>query len=110
MIEFVERFVEAAREDRFKARDFVIGRSRGRADHAGQAQDGGEIGIGLDAVLLAQVFDRSQIGGGDFLIHGDGGRSGELVAHRDVEMAAADTLANDLADARFERLKPLGHA
>ena len=105
-------FVEAARDRWFEARDLVVGSSKagGRADDAGQAQNGGEIRFGLHAELLAQILDGAQIGCRDFVVHGDGCRPGELVAQRDVEMAAPHAVANDLADARLERLEALGHA
>ena len=80
------------------------------ADHAGQAQNGSEVRFGLHAELRPQIRDGSQIGRRDLLIDGDGGRAREFIAQRDVEMAAPDALADDLPDARLERLEALGHA
>ena len=109
-VELVESFGEASRRDLFEAREVVVERRSRRLNHAGQAQDRGEVRVGRYAELLSQRADGLQIGCRDFFIHSDGGGPRDFVAQRHVEMPAADALADDLADARLERLEALRHA
>ena len=51
-----------------------------------------------------------QIRRGDFLIHADGCGAREFVMQSDIEMAATNALADDLADARLKRLEAFGNA
>ena len=51
-----------------------------------------------------------QVCGRDFLIDAHGRRAREFVVQGDVQMAAAHAVANDLADARLERLEAVRHA
>ena len=70
LVELVERFGEASRHDGFKARDFLFERRSGGADHAGQAQNGSEIGFRLARRIASRrSFNGLQIGRRDFLIH-----------------------------------------
>ena len=55
-------------------------------------------------------MDGFEIGRSDFLIDAHGRRAREFVANREIEMAAADAFADDLAHARLDRLEALRHA
>ena len=109
-IEFIERFVKAARDDGFEAFDFPFDRCGGRADNSGQAQDGGQVGFGLDAEFLTQRIDGFQVRGCDIVIHTNGSGTCEFVMQSEIEMAAAHAFAENLADARLERLEAFGNA
>ena len=64
----------------------------------------------MDPELLPQRVDGFEVCRGNFLIDPHGRRAREFVANREIEMAAADAFANDLADARLDRLEALRHA
>jgi hypothetical protein len=104
-IEFFESFAEATLDYRAEAFDFAVQGRGGSADDSGQAKDGGEVGLSLNAKFFAERIDSFQVCGGDIVIHADCCGASEFIVQREIEMAAADAFAENLADARFERLE-----
>ncbi len=104
-IEFFERFAEAAHDDSFQTLEFAFERGGGRADDSGQAEDGSEVRLGVNAEFLAERIDGLEVCGGDIVIHADRGGPSKFIVQSEIQMAAAYTFAEDLADARLERLE-----
>src|SRR5580704_15575249 len=109
-IEFFERFAEATLDYRSQALEFAVRGCGGRADDSGQAEDGGEVGLGLNAEFLAERVDGFEIRGSDIVIYADCGGAREFVVQSEIEMTAANAFAEDLTDARFERFETFGNA
>lgn len=76
----------------------------------GQAKDRGEVGFGLNAEFLAERIDGFQVRGGDIVIHADGCGTCQFVVQREIQMAATNAFAKNLADARLERLEAFRNA
>jgi hypothetical protein len=104
-IEFFEGFAKATFDDGAEAFDFAVQGRGGRADDSGQAEDGGEVWLGLNAELFAERIDGFEICRSNIVIHADGCGTREFVMQCEIEMAAANAFAKDLADARLERLE-----
>ena len=110
-IELVERFAEALRDDRLRGAA-ISSSSDARAGPItpGRRRIEARSGSAWIRTSPRSEFDGFEVCRGDFLIDPHGRRAREFVVKRDIEMAAADAFANNLAHARFERLEALRHA
>ncbi len=72
-------------------------RGREAADDAGQAQQRDDVEIGLHLHLLAKLFGGARIRLQQFVIDLHRSAVARLHVHVDVEMAAVNLFANDLA-------------
>ena len=109
-VELIERFSQAARYDGLEPLDFLSDGGGRWTDYTRQTQNRPKVRFCLNVKLLSKRPGGFEVGRCDLAVHPHGLRAGKFVINRDVEMATTDSLANDLADVRFDRLETVRHA
>ncbi len=85
-------------------------RRPGRGNDSRQPEQRDQIRLGFDVEFPPQPLDGFQIGLGHVAIDFHGGGPGWLVIDVHIHMAAPQTVANRLPDARFEHFKSVRHS